>query len=89
MAIDQHAVINLKLRSKTARICANCTHWHPDMWEKWGWCDVALNKGTFHNHRTGCRTCKHSNNRYRSQKGCKNRFEWKGSANDGTLVESV
>jgi len=69
--------INPKLRNNDARICANCKHWHPcDATEKWGNCEVALNSGLFMNHPKG-RTpylCHHSNNRYRSQKGCKTRF---------------
>ena len=69
--------INPKLRDCNARICANCKHWHTDQYEKWGQCDVALNSGTFHNHHTGSLNCKHTNSRYRSQKGCKTRFEWK------------
>ena len=65
------------VRSKTARICANCIHWKPDEYEKWGTCEVGLNHGTFHNWKTGSEHCRHTNNRYRSNKGCKVRFQWK------------
>ena len=71
------STINPKLRNPEARICANCEHWHPcDVTEKWGNCDVALNSGLFMNHPKGQTPymCYHSNNRHRSQKGCKTRF---------------
>ena len=78
MTGDYHSYIRPAARSDTARICANCAHWVPDdIYLKWGKCQIGLNHGTFHNHRTGSCECKHTNTRYRSQKGCKVRFRWK------------
>ena len=68
-------LINPKLRDKNAVICGNCAHWHSDEYEKWGICDCALNSGLFMDHNNhGKWIAHHTNNRYRSNKGCKTRF---------------